>query len=116
MKMIWAIIQPEYVDRVIGALDQAGIGAMTRLHLSGSAGDNPPFVPVVHRTPTEVLMIAVPDCEVAKTVLILRANARPEEPGHHDGDVTTNGKIFVTYVDESFTIRNTGKTNAGPKS
>jgi nitrogen regulatory protein PII 1 len=113
MKMIWAIIRPEFVQRVIGALDRAGIGAMTRLHVTGSGSDTPPFVPVPQGTLTEVLMIAVPDSEVAKTVMIIRAHARMEGPGPHEGDTGANGKIFVTYIDEAFTIRTAGKTNAG---
>jgi nitrogen regulatory protein PII len=113
MKMIWAVIRPEFAQRVVGALDHAGIGAMTRLHITGSERDNPLSGHMSTGKSREMLMIAVPDSEVAKTVMVIRSHARPEEPGRNDADQTSGGKIFVTSIDESFTIRTAGKTNTG---
>jgi nitrogen regulatory protein PII len=105
MKMIWAIIRPEFVRQVTCALDRAGIGAMTRFPSSGP-GDGPflpaPFPPGAGG---EMLMIAVSDCEVAKAVTIIRQHARPAEPGPAGADAACNGRVYVTHIDESLTIR-----------
>jgi nitrogen regulatory protein PII len=113
MKMIWAVISKEFTERVIEALDRAGIGAMTRLQVTGPYQDTLLLDQPNPDKPREVLMIAVPDAEVAKTVMVIRAHARPEEAGRHNAEPATAGKIFVTYIDESFTIRTAGKTGAG---
>jgi len=83
MKMRWAIIRPEFTQRVIGALDHAGIGAMTHIPFRSPGGEmnGPPAPPGVHDTSSEILMIAVSDHEVAKAVKIIRAAARLEVPG-----------------------------------
>jgi nitrogen regulatory protein PII len=116
MKMIWAMIRPEFARQVIVALEHAGIWAMTRLNVTGSGLDreNPPLALPTSDKPWEMLMIAVPDNEVAKAVMVIRAHARSEEPGPHDGETSGNGKIFVTYIDESLTIRTAGIQNRGP--
>jgi len=113
MKMIWVTIRSEYVPRVLEALDRAGIGGMTRLNAAGPAENvflSPCTAPDHGR---EILMIAVPDSDVAKVVTVIRAHARPEGPGRNDAEGFTDGKIFVTYIDEWFTIR-TARTGAEP--
>jgi nitrogen regulatory protein PII 1 len=111
MKMIWAIIRPESAQRVIKALDTAGIGGITRLHVTGHGKELGITLGPIHYTeiPKEMLMIVVPDCEVAKTVMIIRAEAKTLsniEPG--EGAIG-DGKIFVTFVEDSFAIRASGK-------
>ena len=113
MKMIWAVIRLDFANRVIEALDRAGIGAMTRLHVPGLGEENPPISLSSSDKPREILMIAVPDHEVAKAVTIIRSHARPERPDCPEDGNEDTGKIFVTYIEESFTIRTAGKTNRG---
>lgn len=111
MKMIWAVIRPELVQRVVEGLDRAGISAMTRIHAPGAGGEHAPlsFTPPDH--PREILMIAVPDHEVAKAVTAIRNHARLGVPGGPDQESDINGKIFITHIDESFTIRTAGTMN-----
>ena len=39
MKMIWAVIRPEYAGQVIDALEKIGISALTRLHATGHGSE-----------------------------------------------------------------------------
>jgi nitrogen regulatory protein PII len=111
MKMIWAVIRPEFVQRVVAGLDQAGISAMTRIHAPGACGEFPliSFTPRDH--PREVIMLAVPDHEVAKAVKVIRTHARIGDRGGNDQEPESGGKVFVTHIDESFTIRTAGSMN-----
>jgi nitrogen regulatory protein PII len=111
MKMIWALIRSDFVQPVVGALDHAGINAMTRLQLNGTDDTNgPPLCLLKTDSAQELLMLAVPDHEVAKAVTIIRKNAKLEETGRVSEKNCPNGKIFVTFIDESFTIRTSGKS------
>jgi nitrogen regulatory protein PII 1 len=118
MKMIWAIIRPEYSQRVIMALDKGGIGGMTRIHVAGHGREMGITVGSVHYTeiPKEMLMIVVPDSEVAKTVMLIRAEAKTGSKNTSEEGTIGDGKIFVTYVEESFAIRTAGKASAGSKT
>jgi nitrogen regulatory protein PII len=111
MKMIWAVIRPEFVQRVVAGLDHAGISAMTRIHAPGICGEILPvsFTPPDH--PREVIMIAVPDHEVAKAVKAIRTHARIGDAGGNVPEPDPGGKVFVTHIDESFTIRTAGSVN-----
>jgi nitrogen regulatory protein PII 1 len=111
MKMIWAVIRPESAQQVIKALDTAGIGGMTRIHVTGHGKDMGITLGAVHYTeiPKEMLLIVVPDSDVAKTVMTIRTEAKTgskNTPG--EGNIG-DGKIFVTYVEDSFAIRTIGK-------
>jgi nitrogen regulatory protein PII 1 len=111
MKMIWAVIRPEAVQRVIRALDTAGIGGMTRVHVTGHGKEMGITLGEVRYTeiPKEMLMIVVSDNEVAKTVMIIRSEAKTSMKDMvHEGTIG-DGKIFVTYVEDSFAIRTVGK-------
>jgi nitrogen regulatory protein PII 1 len=111
MKMIWAVIRPESAQRVIKALDSAGIAGMTRLHVTGHGRDLGITLGAVHYTeiPKEMLMIAVSDNEVAKTVMIIRTEAKTASKSTpHEGTIG-DGKIFITYIDDAFAIRTAGK-------
>jgi nitrogen regulatory protein PII 1 len=112
MKMIWAVIRPESTQRVINALDTAGIAGITRLHVTGHGKEMGITSGAVHYTeiPKEMLMIVVPDGKVAKTVRIIRAEAKTgakNTPG--ESSTIGDGKIFITYVEDTFAIRAAGK-------
>jgi nitrogen regulatory protein PII 1 len=117
MKMIWAVIRPESAQRVITALDRAGIGGMTRLHVTGHGREMGITLGSVHYTeiPKEMLMIVVPDNEVAKTVMLIRAEAKTGSKPLEEGTIG-DGKIFVTYVEDSIAIRTTGKASGLSKA
>jgi nitrogen regulatory protein PII 1 len=112
MKMIWAIIRPESAERVIKALDIAGIGGITRLHVTGHGKELGITLEAVHITeiPKEMLMIVVPDNEVAKVILIIRTEAKTSWKNAPDEGTIGDGKIFVTYVEDTFAIRTAGTT------
>jgi nitrogen regulatory protein PII len=101
MKMIWVVTRPEFAQRVIEALDNAGISGMTRLSPGYGHSLLPPCGPPDESR--EILMITLPDTDVAKAVNIIRSHARSE--GQASSDASNYGRIFVTYIDESFTIR-----------
>jgi nitrogen regulatory protein PII 1 len=112
MKMIWAVIRPESAQRVIKALDTAGIGGMTRLHVTGHGREMGITLGAVHYTeiPKEMLMIVVSDNDVAKTVMIIRAEAKTASKSAPGEGTIGDGKIFITYVDDAFAIRTAGKS------
>jgi nitrogen regulatory protein PII 1 len=112
MKMIWAVIRPESAQRVIAALDSAGICGMTRLHVTGHGREMGITLGSVHymEIPKEMLMIVVPDNEVAKAVTIIRSEAKTGAKNTVEEGTIGDGKIFVTYVEDSFAIRTAGKT------
>jgi nitrogen regulatory protein PII 1 len=111
MKMIWAVIRPESAQRVIRALDAAGIGGMTRIHVTGHGREMGIALGAVHYTeiPKEMLMIVVSDSEVAKTVTIIRTEAKTVSENTPVEGIIGDGKIFITYVEDTFAIRTAGK-------
>ena len=111
MKMIWAVIRPESAQRVIKTLDIAGIGGITRLHVTGHGKEMGITLGAVRYTelPKEMLMIVVPDNDVARTVMIIRTEAKTPSKSTPGEGTIGDGKIFVTYVDDAFAIRTAGK-------
>ena len=95
------------------ALDRAGIGGMTRLHVTGHGREMGITFGSVHyaEIPKEMLMLVVPENEVAKTVMIIRTEAKTGSKTASDEGAIGDGKIFVTYVDDSFAIRSAGKSS-----
>ena len=113
MKMIWAVIRPESAERVIKALDKAGVGGMTRLHVTGHGKEMGTTHGTVHYTeiPKEMLILAVSDIAVAKTVKIIRKEAKTGSKNTPGEGIVGDGKIFITYVEDTFAIRTAGKTD-----
>jgi nitrogen regulatory protein PII len=117
MKMIWAVIQPEAARQVILALDRAGIGGMTRFSVTGDGRElsSTPAASGSRDHAREMLMIAVPDNDVAKTVTIIRAEAKSGSKGPDGNGSPGDGKIFVTYIEDAFPIRTAGRTDGERK-
>ncbi|ABS54956.1 nitrogen regulatory protein P-II [Methanoregula boonei 6A8] len=116
MKMIWAIIRPEYSQRVIDALEKTGISAMTRMNVTGHGAETELMAGLVNYSeiPKEMLMIVLPDIDVARAVRIISTVAKTwqkENPGH---GAVGDGKIFVTYVDDAHTIRTAENKKRSP--
>ena len=99
MKMIRAIIRPEAVDRVADNLEAGGFTALTRIEVFGrgkqkgiKVGDM-----VYDNLPKTMLMMVVDDAKLDSAVKIIEDSARTGNIG--------DGKIFITTVEEAYTIR-----------
>ena len=106
MKLIRAIIRPESTQRVIEALEENGIYAMTRINVTGRGKEMGITQGAVRYSemPKEMLMIVLPDNAVSKAVIVIEIAARTGTTKFTTGNVG-DGKIFVTDVDESYGIR-----------
>ena len=113
MKMIWAVIRPESAQRVITALDSAGIEGITRLPVTGHGKEMGITFGSVHDSeiPKEMLLLVVPDNAVAKLITIIRAEAKIASKHPPREGRTGDGKIFITYVEDSFAIRTCGSAS-----
>jgi nitrogen regulatory protein PII 1 len=99
MKMIRAVIRPEAVDKVADGLEAGGFTALTRMDVFGrgkqkgiKVGDM-----IYDNLPKTMLMIVVDDGRLDEAVKIIEDSARTGNIG--------DGKIFVSSVEEAFTIR-----------
>ncbi|MDR1948158.1 MAG: P-II family nitrogen regulator [Spirochaetaceae bacterium] len=101
MKMIKAIIRPEKVTEVLGALSEAGFNAATRMNVLGRGKQQGLKVGDVYYSeiPKEMLLIVIPDKDEEQVTRIIAANARTGKKGSF-GD----GKIFVLDVEKTITI------------
>ena len=111
MKMIRAIIRPESVQPVINALEKIGIDAMTRMSVTGRGKEMGITLGAIRYTeiPKEMLMMVVPDYVVAKTITVIRTVAKTSGTMDRTGNIG-DGKIFVTDVEEQYSIRESEKT------
>ena len=103
MKMIKGIVKPEKVETVVDALAEAGFVALTKIDVVGRGKQKGLEVGGVRydELPKLLIMIVTDDENVDKIVDIIIENGRTG----HFGD----GKIFVTPVEEAYTIRTAAK-------
>jgi nitrogen regulatory protein PII 1 len=99
MKMIRAVISPEAVDKVADSLETGGFTALTRIEVFGRGKQKGIKVGnvVYDNLPKTMIMLVVDDDSVEKSVKIIEDSARTGNIG--------DGKIFVSSVDEAYTIR-----------
>lgn len=99
MKMIRAIIRPETTDKVADALEAGGFVALTRMDVFGRGKQKGIKVGnvVYDNLPKTMLMIVVDNEQLDAAVKTIEESARTGNIG--------DGKIFVTSVDEAYTIR-----------
>lgn len=99
MKMIRAVIRPEAVDKVADSLEAGGFTALTRIEVFGRGKQKGIKVGnvVYDNLPKTMLMLVVDDDLVEKSIEIIEGAARTGNIG--------DGKIFVSPVDEAYTIR-----------
>lgn len=99
MKMIRAIIRPEAVDRVADNLEAGGFTALTRLEVFGRGKQKGIKVGnvVYDNLPKTMLLLVVNDDQTENAVRIIEDSARTGNIG--------DGKIFITNVEEAYTIR-----------
>jgi len=101
MIMIKAIIRPEKVGIVLSELCDAGFPAVTKLDVVGRGKQRGVKVGDVHydELPKEMLMLVVNDEDKDDVVKIIIRSSKTGVKGAF-GD----GKIFVSKVDEAYTI------------
>jgi nitrogen regulatory protein PII 1 len=99
MKMIRAVIRPEAVDKVADSLEASGFTALTRVEVFGRGKQKGIKVGsvVYDNLPKTMLMLVVGDDDLEKAVKVIEDSARTGNIG--------DGKIFVTAVEETYTIR-----------
>lgn len=103
MKMIQAIIRPEKEKEVLNNLEKAGIHAFTRLDVSGRGRQKGIQVgPVRYEEMAKVwLLVIVKDNVLDRALETIKIAARTGNPG--------DGKIFVSSLSESRTLRTQSK-------
>lgn len=99
MKMIRVVLRPEAVETVADGLAAAGFTSMTKIPVFGRGRQRGITLGAVQydELPKSVLMIVVGDEDVEKVVSVIETGARTGRLG--------DGKIFVTPVDEAYTVR-----------
>ncbi len=99
MKMIRAIVRPEKVEEVVDALDKAGFVALTKLDVLGRGKQKGIQVgSTIYEDLTKtMLMLVVRDEDAENVEKTIIAAARTGNYG--------DGKIFVSPVEEAYTIR-----------
>jgi nitrogen regulatory protein PII 1 len=103
MKMIRAIIRPNREEKVVDNLEKEGFYSMTKMNVFGRGKQKGIRVGTVcyDELPKVMLMLVVNDDELTKAVNVIQNSARTGNIG--------DGKIFVTDVSETYTVR-TGET------
>jgi len=101
MLMIRAIVRPERVDTVLERLMAEGFPAVTRMNVSGRGKQRGIKIGDItyDEIPKELLMMVVPEADrdlVVKTVLGAARTGAKRAFG--------DGKIFVSPVDEVYTV------------
>ncbi len=107
MKLIRAIIRPESTQRVIDALEHIDIYGMTRMNVTGRGREMGISFGEMRYTeiPKEMLMIEVPDQNVAKAVSTIMNSARTASTTSVGPGTPGDGKIFVSDIVASYIIR-----------
>lgn len=104
MKMIRALIRPEKETDVITALERSGFSALTKADVFGRGKQR--GIKVGSAKYEEIaklmLMLVVEDKDLERAIDIIKISARTGNFG--------DGKIFVTPVEETMTIRTGEKT------
>ncbi|MCZ7406376.1 MAG: P-II family nitrogen regulator [Candidatus Methanoperedens sp.] len=103
MKMIRAIIRPNREEKVVDSLEKEGFYSLTKMNVFGRGKQKGIRVGTVcyDELPKVMLLLVVNDDELTKAVNVIQNSARTGNIG--------DGKIFVTDVSETYTVR-TGET------
>ena len=102
--MVRAIVRPEKENDVVLALEAKGFPALTKANVFGRGRQKGLSVGAVHydELPKVMLLIVIPDQDVETVLQVIQDTARIG----YEGD----GRIFVSPVLESYTIRTGEKT------
>ena len=104
MQMIRAIIRPNREAEVVESLEKEDYVSLTKMDVFGRGKQRGIHTAEVQydELPKTMLMLVVEDQEKSKVVDIIQKTAYTGKYG--------DGKIFVSHVDESYTIR-TGESD-----
>jgi nitrogen regulatory protein PII 1 len=99
MKMIRAIVRPEAADRVTEGLAEAGFYSLTKISVFGRGKQKGITVGTTHynELPKTMIMVVVEDKAVDEVVKVIKYKAYTGNFG--------DGKIFVSTVDDAYTVR-----------
>ena len=99
--LVRAIVRPEKADQVLKTLFEAGYPAVTRVPVCGRGKQRGLKVGEVtyDELPKELLMTVIPEGDKQFVIDSILKSARTSEAGNF-GD----GKIFVSPVDEVYTV------------
>lgn len=101
MQLVNAIVRPEKVRNVVGALEEAGYLSFSKWSISGRGKQKGIQVGDVYyeEMPKVMIYLVVEDTAKDEVVDIIMENARSGENGN-SGD----GRIFVNPIAEAYTI------------
>jgi nitrogen regulatory protein PII 1 len=99
MKMIRAILRPETTDEVTEELAEAGFLSLTKINVFGRGKQKGITLGTTHydELSKTMIMLVVEDHSVEEVVKLVKCKAYTGNYG--------DGKIFVTPVDNAYTIR-----------
>ncbi len=99
MKVLRAIIRPEKTDEVVDSLEKAGFPALTKMDVFGRGKQKGIQIgsTVYDELAKTMLLVVVKDEDAAKAEGAIIKAAKTGNYG--------DGKIFVSPVDEAYTIR-----------
>ena len=99
MKMVRAIVRPEKVENVVDSLDEAGFAALTKMDVIGRGKQKGIQLENIYydEIPKTMLIVVAEDDQTKKIVEIITESSFTGNFG--------DGKIFVSPVDEAYTVR-----------
>lgn len=99
MKMVRAFVRPEKEQEIVLALEGAGYGSLTKMPVFGRGKQKGLQVGPIYydEMPKTLLMMVVEDDHAAPVVELIEEKGRTGFIG--------DGKIFVSPVEEAYTIR-----------
>lgn len=99
MKMVRAFVRPEKEQEIVLALEGAGQGSLTKMPVFGRGKQKGLQVGPIYydELPKTLLMLVVEDDAVERVVEVIEGKAKTGFIG--------DGKIFVSPVEEAYTIR-----------
>jgi nitrogen regulatory protein PII 1 len=102
MKMIRAFIRPEKEQEVVLALEGSGFPALTKMSVFGRGKQKGLKIGPVHydELPKTLIMTVVEDADVEKVIKVIQTKSKTGFIG--------DGKIFVSPVENAYTIRTGG--------
>jgi len=102
--MIRGIIRPEKVEKVVDALDNSGYVALTKMEVIGRGKQKGIQLENIYydEIPKTMLMLVVEDDQTSKIMEIIAESSFTGNFG--------DGKIFVSPVDEVYTVRTRNNT------
>jgi len=104
MKMIRAILRPEKVEEVVDALDDEGYVALTKMDVIGRGKQKGIQLENIFydEIPKTMLLLVAEDDETKKIIEIVAESSFTGNFG--------DGKIFVSPVEEAYTVRTRSST------